>query len=99
MLPDPLESFLLSCLKLTLPEKTTLEKVTKFDPLLSDKISKYAPNVKQFQKAYSRPFPGLNVLTSLYLVNIQHNSKLHHPQPKLSRPAPGKSDIVQLLEI
>ena len=50
----------LSCLKLTLPEKTTLRKVTKIGaPSL--KNSEYAPDMKHFQKAYLRPFPGPNV--------------------------------------
>ena len=47
--------------------------------------------MKHFQMAYLRPFPGLNVLAgiaSLYLVNIQKNSKLHPPPPKLSGSAP-----------
>ena len=36
--------------------------------------------MKHFQSAYLRPFPGLNLLTSLHLVNIQPNSKWHpHP--------------------
>ena len=35
--------------------------------------------MKHHQKAYLRSFPGLNVSTSLYLVNIQPNSKLHPP--------------------
>ena len=35
--------------------------------------------MKQFQKANLRPFPCLNVLTFLYLVDIQPNSNLHPP--------------------
>ena len=53
-----------------------------------EKIYEYAPDMKQFQKAYLRPFPGLNVLTFLYLVDIQPNSNLHPPPPKLSGSAP-----------
>ena len=37
------------------------------------------PRHETFFKAYLRPFLGLNVLVSLYLVNIQPNSKLHPP--------------------
>ena len=29
--------------------------------------------MKQFQRAYLRPLPGVNVLTSLYLVNLIQN--------------------------
>ena len=45
--------------------------------------------MKYFKKAYLLPCLGLNVLTSLYLVNIQPNSKLLPPLPKLSGSAPG----------
>ena len=44
--------------------------------------------MKHFQRAYLRSFPGLNVLASLHLVNIQPNSKLH-PLHQNSGPAPG----------
>ena len=37
--------------------------------------------MKHFQKAYLRPFPGLNVLAA-NLVNIQPNSKLLPPPTK-----------------
>ena len=37
-------------------------------------------DIKHFQTAL-RSFPGLN--TCLYLVDIQFNSKLHPPPPKL----------------
>ena len=80
MTPDPLESFLL----LKLPEKTTLEKVTKFD----------APCLKKFLNTlltwsiYKRLlYARFRVLTSLYFVNILPNSKLHTPPPKLCGPA------------
>ena len=46
---------------------------------LPEKISKYAPYMKHYQKAYLRSFPSLNLSTSLYLVNIQPNLKLHPP--------------------
>ena len=63
MPPDPLESFLLlKLLELNSAEKKTmLEKVTKFDTFFLEKLSKYAPDMKHFKKAYLRPFPGLNV--------------------------------------
>ena len=39
-----------------------LKKVTKFGVPPPEKNSKYAPDLKHFQWAYLRPFPGLNVL-------------------------------------
>ena len=63
MPPDPLELFLVltvSCLKLTLPEKNTLEKVTKIGAPSLKKKFVYASDIKHFQKAYLRPFAGLN---------------------------------------
>ena len=50
----------LSCLKSTLPKKTALEKWWRLVSSLW-KNSEYAPDMKHFQKAYLRPFPGLNV--------------------------------------
>ena len=44
---------------------------------------KVRPLHESFQKAYLRPVPGLNIITSLYLVNILPNSNLH-PPPKFS---------------
>ena len=59
--PDSQESFLiLKLLKIKSDEKTTLEKVTKLVPL-PEKISEYALDMKHFQRAYLRAFPGLNV--------------------------------------
>ena len=46
--------------------------------------------MKHFQRAYLRQFPGLNLLTSLYLVNIQPNLKLHPPPPKLCGSVPER---------
>ena len=58
---------------------------------LPEKISDYAPVIKHFQKAYLRLFPGINVLTSLYLVYVQPNSKLQpSPPPKISESAPAR---------
>ena len=58
----PLSRFwCLSCLKLTLPKKITLEKVTKISVPSLKKNSEYDPDMKHFQKAYLRLFPGLNV--------------------------------------
>ena len=60
MSPDPLELFLvLELLKINFAEKTALEKVTKIGAPSLKKI--LAPDIKHFQKAYLRPFPGLNV--------------------------------------
>ena len=42
--------------------------------------------MKHFQRAYLRPFPGLNVLASLQLVIIQPNSKLHPPHQNFLDP-------------
>ena len=53
---------------------------------LPEKNFEYAAVIKHFQKAYLRPFLGLNVLTFLYLVNIQPNSKLHPPHQNFLDP-------------
>ena len=52
----------LSCLKITLPGKMRLKKVTKMDAP-PEKISECAPDITHFQKQkpYLRPFPSLNV--------------------------------------
>ena len=70
-----LESFLLlQLLEInSAVKKNTLEKEKKFAALLSEKNSEYDPDMKHFQRAYLRPLQGLNVITSLYLVNIQPN--------------------------
>ena len=52
--------------------------------------------MKHYQKAYLRSFPGLNVSTSLYLVNIQLIQN-YIPPPKLSRFAPGDDLLFALL--
>ena len=80
MPPDP-SRVVFATLVETLPGKTTLEKVTKFGaPSLIKKFLKTPLTWQQFQRAYlCRPFPGLNVITSLCLVNIQPNLKLHPP--------------------
>ena len=74
----PQESFLgfwfLNCLKLTLPEKTTLEKVTKVGALFLKKILNTPLTSKIFKRLIYARF---RVYTSLYLVNIQLSSKLH----------------------
>ena len=70
---------LLKLLVLTLPEKIALEKSDEIWCPLSEKNSQCASAMKQFQRANLRPFPGLNFLASLYLANIQPNSKLHLP--------------------
>ena len=59
--------------------KTALEKSDEIWCALPKKNSQCAPDMKRFQRAYLCPFQGLNVLASLYLVNIQPNSKLHSP--------------------
>ena len=63
MPPDPLESFLiLKLLKInSAGKKKTLEKVTKIDAPSLKKNFVYASDIKHFQKAYLRPFAGLNV--------------------------------------
>ena len=48
--------------------------------------SEYAPDVKQFQRAYA--FFRFRRLTSSHSFNIQPNSKLHSPL-KFSGSAPG----------
>ena len=60
--PDPLEWFLvLKLLKIKFAEtKLRLKKWQKLVPL-PEKNSEYALDMKHFQKAYSRPFTGLNV--------------------------------------
>ena len=56
--------------------------------------------MKHFQKAYLRPFPGLNVFAFI-VVNIQPNSKFHSPPPKLSVSASGQhcSKIIFFIQI
>ena len=50
---------------------------------LPSKISEYATDMKHFQKAcYAR----FRVQTSLHLVNIQPNSKLHAPNQNVLDP-------------
>ena len=62
MPPDPLESFLvLKLLKINSAGKNTLEKVTKIGAPSLKKNFVYASDIKHFQKAYLRPFAGLNV--------------------------------------
>ena len=99
-LRPPLKSFLLlKLLKINSAGKTALEKKTKIGAFsLIKKISEYALDMKQFQRAYERPFPGLNVLTSLYLVNIQPNSKLHPPHQNFVNP-PLDSGYVLLCQM
>ena len=52
---------------------------------LPEKISEYAADMKTFFKGLFTPFLGL---LSLYLVNIQPNSKFQPPPPKFSGSAP-----------
>ena len=62
MSPDPLDSLCSSiCLQLILPEKSTLEKMSKFGATSLNKFLEYSPDMKHFQRAYLRLFPGLNV--------------------------------------
>ena len=61
-------------------KKMRLKELTKFGAPFQ-KNSQCASDIKHFQRAYLGPIPGLNVLASLYLVNIQPNSKLH-PLPR-----------------
>ena len=54
--------------------------------------------MKHFQKAYLRPFPGLIVLTSLYLANIQPKFILHPTSLVLAwTGAPARTGEVELL--
>ena len=65
----PLESFCyLSCLELTLPGKTALEKSDEIWCPLPEKKSQCAPDMKHFQRAYLRPFPRLNVFLTFNLI-------------------------------
>ena len=59
------------CFKLIQPQKTTLEKMSKFGVSSLKKFLLPDINIL-IELIYARPFPGL---TSLYLVNIQSNSK------------------------
>ena len=62
--------------------------MSKFNALVSEKIYEYAPDMKHFHRACLRPFLDQR-LTSLYVVNITPNSKLH-PPTKIFRSAPGR---------
>ena len=63
MLPDPLElSLFLNLLQINSNGKNTLEKMSKFGVQAPEKNSECAPDMKHFQRAYLRPFPGLNVM-------------------------------------
>ena len=58
----PQESFLfLNLLQIYSAGKNALEKMSKFNALVPEKISGYAPDMKHFQRAYSRSFLGVNV--------------------------------------
>ena len=58
----PLKSFLVfKLLKIKSAEKITLEKVTKFGAPSLKKILNTPLDMKHFEKAYLRSFPGLNV--------------------------------------
>ena len=54
--PDPLEPFLF----LDLLQSNSAWKISKCGVFPPPKDSQYAPDVKHFQRAYLRPFPGLN---------------------------------------
>ena len=91
--PGPPESFCyLNCIQSTVPEKAALEKVTKSGALSLQKNSQCAPDMKHFHRAYLLPFPLLNVSASLYLVNIQPNSKLHPPHQNFLDPLLNGTD-------
>ena len=62
MSQDPLKSFCSSiCFQLILPEKSTFEKMSNFGATSLKEISECSPDMKHFQRAYLRLFPGLNV--------------------------------------
>ena len=75
MPPDPSKIIFVSqiALNLTLPEKHTLKKCQN---LVLKVLNILASHGHIFKQEYLRSFPGL---TSLHLVNIQPNSKLHLP--------------------
>ena len=63
MPPDPSRVVFvyLSYLKLTLPGKNRAWKSDEIWCSLPEKNSEYASDMKPFERAYLRPFPGLNV--------------------------------------
>ena len=80
MPPDPIESFLVHSLhklfKFKSAEKNTLEKVTKIGAPSLKKILNTPLTLNIFKRLIYARF---GVQTSLHLVNIQPNSKLHPP--------------------
>ena len=62
-----------------LPKKTTLDNMSKVGISFPKKNSEYAADMKTFFKGLFGLFLGL---TSLYLVNIQPNSKFSGSAPK-----------------
>ena len=80
MPPDPQRSFfILNMLQNNYKEKLRLEIYQNLVPP-PRKISEYSADMKTLFKGLFTPFLGI---TSLYLVNIQPNSKFH-PPPKFS---------------
>ena len=66
--------------------KLRSEKVTKFGAPPMKKNFQCAPDIKFFRRTFLSPFPGLNVLASLSLVNTQPNLKLHPPHQNFLDP-------------
>ena len=83
----PLEPFLFSsCFKIIVAEKKLRTKKCQKLVHLPKKISECTADMKTF---FKRPFTSFSGLTSLYLVNIQPNSKFHpSTPPKFSGSAP-----------